>query len=108
MEALRRPPFDTLPGVSTQVVTEVLVEARENGHEQPTLGCGIIQRTVNGGQNHTMLGEDGDGVQGDPSIASPSVGRMDGNHVEDIFSRLRKKGVSVKLPCKLSPQLDDI
>ena len=85
MEALRRPPFDTLPGVSTQVVTEVLVEARENGHEQPTLGCGIIQRTVNGGQNHTMLGEDGDGVQGDPSIASPSVGRMDGNHVEDIF-----------------------
>ena len=23
-------------------------------------------------------------------------------------NRLRKKGVSVKLPCKLSPQLDDI
>ena len=25
-----------------------------------------------------------------------------------VPSRLRKKGVSVKLPCKLSPELDDI
>ena len=25
-----------------------------------------------------------------------------------VSSRLRKKGVSVKLPCKLSPELDDI